>query len=271
MNPVSEEMVAFYQELEEELKRLATGVPVFALTEEEMRKFWALKVPLLLGVGIPLEPRTVEQILTAVWQFFYRQRVGLRGELEKIKEKLTRIAVEEMAEGIKKFIERDFAVLEKICADAEEKDLCCLLLYYAARACCFGLARVVRGVVGWEEWQENFCPVCGWGPGLAVTGREGQRRLQCSLCGTEWEYKNLRCPFCSNEDHRNFQYFSLPGEEKYQVCVCEKCKRYVKIVSAREGGKVRPLVDDVLSLPLEFYLETQGYRKGERIPVTVSH
>jgi len=110
------------------------------------------------------------------------------------------------------------------------------------------------------RWDHGHCPVCGGSPDFAaLEGEVGERRLLCTLCDTEWQYRRVGCPFCGNEDSRSLGYFPT-GTSPYRLYVCEQCKGYLKTVDLRETWLRRPLpVDRILTVGLDVAAAQEGY------------
>jgi len=110
------------------------------------------------------------------------------------------------------------------------------------------------------RWDHRLCPVCGCPPDFAALEDEvGERRLLCSLCDAEWQYRRVGCPFCGNEDSRSLGYFPT-DKGPYRLYVCERCKGYLKTVDFRETWLRRPLpVERILTVGLDVSAAGLGY------------
>jgi FdhE protein len=110
-------------------------------------------------------------------------------------------------------------------------------------------------------WAEGYCPICGKEPKIGeIREEEGRRFLFCTQCGFEWRFMRIKCPFCGNEEQQTLAYFSIEGEEKYRVDVCNECKRYIKIVDFRETKEEANLdVEDIATLHLDMLANEEGY------------
>ena len=119
-------------------------------------------------------------------------------------------------------------------------------------------AVVLAPLVDDTLWYRSYCPVCGGWPDLAALEKDvAGRWLLCSRCDTEWIFKRVTCPYCSNEDHRGLGYY--PGED-YRLYVCEACKGYLKTVDWRERWQRRPLpVERVLTVGMDVAAAEMGY------------
>lgn len=111
------------------------------------------------------------------------------------------------------------------------------------------------------EWTQGFCPVCGREPKIGeIRDDEGSRYLFCNQCGFEWSYQRIKCPFCSNEEQQSLAYFTIEGDERYRVDVCNECKRYIKMVDFREAKKKADLdIEDIATLHLDMLANDEGY------------
>ena len=112
-----------------------------------------------------------------------------------------------------------------------------------------------------EAWGRGTCPLCGSLPDMACLVESGKRRLHCSLCGMEWPYPRLRCPFCATDDHERLGYLTVEGEEGARVDVCEACRRYLKTVDRRVLETAAPLdLEHLATLHLDLIAAERGYR-----------
>lgn len=110
-------------------------------------------------------------------------------------------------------------------------------------------------------WKEGYCPICGREPKIGEIRGEGENRfLFCNQCGFDWQFELIKCPFCGNEEQQTLAYFTIEGDEHYRVDVCNKCKRYVKMVDFRQTGRKVDLdVEDIATLHLDMLANDEGY------------
>jgi FdhE protein len=121
-------------------------------------------------------------------------------------------------------------------------------------------------------WSQSYCPICGSHPLLAyIEEEEGRRNLICSWCATSWVYPRVKCPYCQNTDQNDLNYFSLNDEEekkgKDRVCVCEKCKKYIKTLDVRKWEEKKAIdcqLDDLATIHLDLLAEREGYERMVR-------
>ena len=114
------------------------------------------------------------------------------------------------------------------------------------------------------EWGKGYCPICGSPPALSILrGEGGKRSLVCSFCGHEWQIPRICCPFCDNNDQKTLHYFFSEEEKNYRVDVCDKCKKYIKTIDAREIERpLHPLVEQISTLHLDMLAREQGLESG---------
>jgi len=115
-----------------------------------------------------------------------------------------------------------------------------------------------------DEGCTGHCPWCGSVPGLARLRREtGKRVLSCSLCGADWEFARLQCPFCEAEG--NLSVLSPDEAAPYTIETCDRCRGYLKTVDSRKLSDDRPvasLVHACATLHLDMIAEAEGCRRG---------
>ena len=112
-------------------------------------------------------------------------------------------------------------------------------------------------------WSEGYCPICGREPKIGeIKGKDedGRRYLFCNQCGFEWHFKRIVCPFCGNDEQQELAFFTIDGDERYRVDVCNVCKRYIKMVDFRESKEEANLdVEDIATLHLDVLANEEGY------------
>jgi FdhE protein len=111
------------------------------------------------------------------------------------------------------------------------------------------------------DWLEGYCPICGREPKIGeIRDEEETRYLFCNQCGFQWSFRRIRCPFCGNEEQQTLAYFTIEGDERYRVDVCNACKRYIKIVDFRETNRKADMdVEDIATLHLDMLANDEGY------------
>ncbi len=143
-------------------------------------------------------------------------------------------------------------------------ELLLTLLQYSLMPTLQSYARQLKPVLELDLWTRGYCPVCGAWPALSeLRGADPIRYLRCSLCGSDWVYPLLRCPYCENADHKRLEYFFVEGEEKKErVYICEECKGYMKVFSTLDPLQAELLtLEDLATLHLDMIASEKGYSR----------
>lgn len=152
---------------------------------------------------------------------------------------------------------------EEFAGDADDGsfDLIELFVEESLRPALENFAEQYGDVIKRLGWSEGYCPICGKEPKIGeLKGAEERRFLFCNQCGIEWDYSRIKCPFCGNEEQQTMAYFTVEGEERYRVDVCNVCKRYVKMVDSTASTEVANLdVEDIATLHLDMLAAEEGY------------
>jgi FdhE protein len=140
-------------------------------------------------------------------------------------------------------------------------------------------ANKLKSKVDQENWLKGNCPICGNFPAMEKLRREeGKRILWCGLCGTDWHFKRLSCPFCGNEDHNSLRYFFIeeeviPDKTAFRVDVCDRCKRYIKTLDERklpESEKPELYMENLNTVYLDVLAQKDGYKSPTFCMITLS-
>lgn len=145
--------------------------------------------------------------------------------------------------------------------DEDAVDLVELFVEESLRPALEDFAEKYGDIIRNSGWDEGYCPICGKEPKIGeIKGDEEGRFLFCNQCGLEWNYHWIKCPFCGNEEQQTLAYFTVEGDERYRVDVCNVCKRYVKMVDFRDSGEKANLdVEDIATLHLDMLASEEGY------------
>ena len=117
-------------------------------------------------------------------------------------------------------------------------------------------------IIAKSGWSEGYCPICGKEPkiGEIREEEEGKRYLFCHQCGFKWYFHRIKCPFCGNDEQHSLAYFAVEGEEHHRVDVCNKCRRYIKIIELPKSSEEPNLdVEDIATLHLDMIAYDEGY------------
>jgi FdhE protein len=131
----------------------------------------------------------------------------------------------------------------------------------ALRAWCRQLTPLAKGI----PWNKGGCFVCGASAMLAEFQENSQEKhLRCGSCGADWRFRRLHCTRCGNEDHKTQRYlYAEETRERMRVEVCDKCKGYLKVISAFTPTPPELLiVEDLATLHLDYIAQERGYARG---------
>jgi FdhE protein len=110
----------------------------------------------------------------------------------------------------------------------------------------------------------RVCPFCGSKPVVGVLrpeGDGGKRSLVCSLCFTEWAYGRIRCAACGEESVEKLAVYTAEQFPHVRVESCDICGRYIKTIDLTKNGLAVPIVDELATIPLNFWAREHNYRK----------
>ena len=135
------------------------------------------------------------------------------------------------------------------------------LAQVALRPSLYALCDAVSDRIDKEAWNYGYCPVCGSEPDMAYFAKTGKRYLHCELCGQEWAYPRIKCPFCRNEEHKTLGYFDVEGEEGFRVDFCRKCQRYLKTIDKRVFEEAAPIeLENLATIHLDILANDHGFK-----------
>ena len=136
-----------------------------------------------------------------------------------------------------------------------------LYLSQFAKVVAEAVARAVgdHGVL--DGWTRGYCPVCGSFPELSyLEGKEGRRRLSCSLCAATWRYTRVACPSCESTDHDKIELFYLEDKPLERAEACHVCNRYILHVDRRErSAEFIPSLEPLGLVHLDMIMQKRGF------------
>ena len=110
-------------------------------------------------------------------------------------------------------------------------------------------------------WDYGYCPLCGSQPDMGYFAKTGKRYLHCELCGEEWAFSRIRCPFCDNQDQETLGYFEAEEEEGFRVYFCRECMRFLKTVDKKAFEEVAPLeLENLATIHLNILANEHGFQ-----------
>ena len=139
-------------------------------------------------------------------------------------------------------------------------DLASVVIKWALRPSMIRLREAVADHLNNLDWHQSVCPLCGAAPHLARLEKDSARTLACRVCGQEWRFPRLQCPFCGTDDRNSLAYLSADDESGYRIDICRECKRYIKTVDSREREEVLPMeLEDILTQHLDLAARDREY------------
>lgn len=260
---VPKEITDFYDALTRIHLKYTEELPPIELNTDEQSSSVEQKVPLLNFVEFKPDREKVNQIFNEVCQVLVEHRPQFTGDVDKIKAELD-VPDQDLRPLLEQFVWQNDRYIEDYLADKNlNGEILSLILFNVAKPLVTEFARRVKDQVLFDQWYQKTCPVCGWKPAMAISAVEDKKRLlHCSLCDTEWSFKNLECPHCSNEDHTTLKYLTIEGDEVYNINVCDKCKGYIKTIDkSKVAAKGDNISEDIITLHLDIIAQREGYRK----------
>jgi formate dehydrogenase accessory protein FdhE len=110
----------------------------------------------------------------------------------------------------------------------------------------------------------HSCPLCGGQPLLGVLrpeGDGGKRRMMCSFCSQEWDFRRIYCHACGEADEKKLPVYVAEQFPHIRVEACETCKVYVRTIDLTKDGNAVPVVDDLAAIPLSLWAQEHGYTR----------
>ena len=203
-------------------------------------------------------------------EVYHRARAAAKADSRKLDTKMLAGFFPDFVQLVEKYGPRDFAQQAQRLEDREDWEGLLKGFWAGTHDRLDPLARAIlgpyvqylaerwRAEVGVAEEGAGSCPFCGRSPLLSVLN--GRRRLACSLCATEWEFPEKRCPGCQGERieiqrHRAFAHV--------RVEACEGCGHYLKGIDLKKEPQAVPIVDEVAAIELDEQARKAGYLKFE--------
>ena len=253
---VYRDIVIFLNDIEPEIKYVMKDEVIGEIkVKEGFPLFWREDLPLDLKAASSLFKRLLEH---------------LSSKKRKDKEALEKASSKAQAHPdwvtnlIAAFLSRDEITMKSM---AKEVDLEPMVIKFFTHMSLRPSLNILKESAGEridkDGWKYGYCPLCGSYPDMAYLGDQGKRFLHCELCGYEWYYPRLKCPFCENDQPKELGYFVSEEEEGFRVDFCKKCNRYIKTLDMRVIGQPAPLeLENLITLHLDMLAHEQGFKAG---------
>ena len=148
---------------------------------------------------------------------------------------------------------------------AKEVDLDPMVLQFLGQVALtpsiYALRDALSANINTDGWDYGYCPLCGSQPNMAYFAKTGKRYLHCELCGEEWAFSRIRCPFCDNHDQKTLGYFEAEEEEGFRVYFCRECMRYLKTIDKKAFEEMAPLeLENLATIHLNILASQHGFQ-----------
>jgi len=220
--------------------------------------------PLFSRESLPLDLKASSSLFERLLEHLSSKK---RKDKEALKKTLSkaRAHYDWLINLITAFLSRDEEAMSRI---AKELDLEPMVMKFLTHTSLKPSLNILKELVSerieTNGWSYGYCPLCGSYPDMAYLGNEGKRFLHCELCGFEWHYPRLQCPFCNNDQPQELGYFVSEEEEGFRVDFCKKCGRYIKTLDMRVIEQPAPLeLENLVTLHLDVLAHEQGFTADE--------
>jgi FdhE protein len=221
------------------------------------------KVPLLAGITLTLERRSIRRLLEKLVLIAHRSGTSAMASLEPALHKDL-----DLFDLFKASLCLDRERLRNIAAhlgaDSEAFQAVTALIPLPLLHACNRRWASSRS----PSWTEGYCPICGAWPAFAeVRGIERSRYFRCGRCGSDWQARALFCPYCGMTNHN--ELLSLVPEKNGSNSVIDACKRclgYAKTFTVLQGSPAaKILLDDLATAHLDVAALDQGYKRPQGV------
>ena len=245
----------------------------FTLTEDEIKERLQNGTPLISWDDLPLKESHLEELFQKICEVIKRNKKSGGEEIQRLIDAESGGDLE-LNTLVEKLFYHDSTYFHSLSKELEiAEDLLVFVSLNLAKPFFEVVAEEVSDKVVETSWFKHYCPVCGAGAQMAKLEKEvGKKILYCLLCGSEWRFMRIKCPFCCNEEQKSMKFLE---EEKspYRIDICEQCKRYIKTLNERKGGDEKrefiPSVEDIATMYLDIVAEKEGYERSWFFPPSV--
>jgi FdhE protein len=216
--------------------------------------------------GLNLEAFPLKQLALRFLPVLENHQVFGREEVQRFSDSLEPLVLSELVRIV---LRREWGNLKSLSLESRVgADLLWFVGLNLLQAVLESYAQALQPQVDLENWNRGNCPICGSPPAMERLRREdGKKVLWCGLCGTQWHYLRVKCPFCGTDDHNSLRYFFVeedPTSDKsaFRVDVCDQCKSYIKTLDERkllESEKPDLYLENPGTLFLDVLAQRDGY------------
>ena len=259
--PLYKEALSTYRELVSVLEGIEPELPSVSKDEAVAETKVEQGFPVFSREDLPLDLKATSSLFPRLLKHLSSQK---REDSKALKKALDRVQTDPrwIERAITAFLSRDETTFTTM---AQEVNLEPMVLRFvtsmALKPSLNALRETVSERIQKDTWHYGYCPLCGSSPDMASLDDEGKRMLHCELCGSEWRYPRLKCPFCENSEPKELGYFVSEEEEGFRVDFCKKCKVYIKTIDMRVVESPAPLeLENIITLHLDMLAHEQGFK-----------
>jgi len=185
----------------------------------------------------------------------------LRDDLERLRTRLNSGKID-LFDYFKAYTDEPEAIIEQWAALCDAQPLSVgLVLNEVARIILTIRAKEIVPVIEGAVWEKGYCPVCSAFPMLSIIRDKGQRWLYCSLCGHDWRFRRVLCPFCEHEGQAGMTYFYVEDEKNESAFICENCGRYLLTLNrAEQINDFDPDLTAIGLIHLDLIMQERGFQ-----------
>lgn len=259
--PLYKEALSTYRELvrliQDSKPEIAYSTKEETVTETKVKQGF----PVFSREDLPFDLKATSSLFPRLLEHLSSQK---REDSKALRKALDRVQTDPqwIEHAITAFLSRDETTFTTM---AQEVNLEPMVLRFVTSMALKPSLNALREAVGEriqkETWNYGYCPLCGSSPDMASLDDQGKRMLHCELCGSEWRYPRLKCPFCENSEPKELGYFVSEEEEGFRVDFCKKCKVYIKTLDMRVVESPAPLeLENIITLHLDMLAHEQGFK-----------
>lgn len=257
-NPELAQTVALHEEVVRARSTVEVSPPQFDADEEEVNTLLDERASLLQRWQLDWDPETFSALATQICDIGARHRKELASGFEEVRSLLTK-EPEERLNIVSTYVMEDRVEPAELVD--ETRDLLLFVLINALHPFQWARAAVLAPLIEDQRWYQRRCPVCGGEPDFGYLEETvGGLRLLCSRCDTVWTYRRGECTFCGNSDKDTFAYY-LSDDDVYRLYICDKCKRYLKVLDGRKTPAELMLpMQRIVTVGMDVAARQEGYQ-----------
>ncbi len=259
--PASRQALEAYRELARLMIQAAPTLEAKRCEEAHLEIRRKEGFPLFARDALPMDFAAASHLLSEFFKYLHQTTRDDRAGLQRAMKQSER-DTQWNDRLLRAILQQDETLLSTMAAQVGLDPGVLLFLGKAAlRPSLLALRHLMKESIHEEHWDKGYCPLCGSQPDMACFSKKGKRRLHCELCGQEWAFARIGCPFCNEQERERLGYFESEQEEGLRVYFCRSCRRYLKTVDSRVFEEVAPLeLESLATLHLDVIARENGFQ-----------